>query len=166
MHGFGSHTVRSESASSLNGRLDAGDLVSAQAIRHDDVPWAQFWREKLLHAGHKGLAVDWPIEHQRHQQAIGARRADKRRGVPVSARRMAPGGRRAGVANVSSRKISRPLAFIPESSIVCRESLAFQYLQSSPWRMNFHCRRGCQPDIFHTTVTLAPSPRAAITPIS
>ena len=32
-------------ACSLNGRLDAGDLVSAQVIHHDDVTGAQLWRE-------------------------------------------------------------------------------------------------------------------------
>ena len=69
--------------------LDAGDLVRAQVVHHDDVSSAQLWREELLHPGHKDRAVDRPVQHQRCQQPVLAQCANKRRGVPVATWRIA-----------------------------------------------------------------------------
>ena len=95
--------IPQRSACPINGRLDPDDLVRAQVVHNHDVARAQLRHQKLLHPGQKRISIDRPGQHQRRQKTLAAERADKRRGVPMSARRVpqaalalgraAPGGR-------------------------------------------------------------------------
>jgi len=71
-------------------RLELGkhllNRVEVRAVRRQ-VPQLRY--QELLDPGHKCMAVDRPVQHQRRQQPVLAQRADKRRGVPVAARRIA-----------------------------------------------------------------------------
>ena len=81
--------VTQRSARRFDGWLDFGDFVRTEVVHHYDIARAQRGYQKLLGPGYKCLAVDWPVQHQGCQQAIGTERADKRRGVPVPDRRIA-----------------------------------------------------------------------------
>lgn len=77
----------------LNGLGNAGHLVRAEVVHHDDIARSQYRHQCLLDPGAKGMAIDGAVEHAGRRQATGTQGADKRGRMPVAIRRL-PGASR------------------------------------------------------------------------
>ena len=62
-------------------------FVARQIIHDDDVAFAEFRNENLLHIGFKGEAVDRSVDHERRDEAAKRECADERRRFPVAMRK-------------------------------------------------------------------------------
>ena len=70
---------------SLDGALDAGDLVGPEIVGNDDVAGLQGRHQDLFDVGAEALAIDRAVEDPRCGQPRDPQRGEKRAGLPAPA---------------------------------------------------------------------------------
>ena len=78
---------------SLEGALDAGDLVGPEVVGDDDVAGVQGRHQDLVDVGAEALAIDRAVEDPRCGQPRDPQRGEKRAGLPAPAGRAPRGAR-------------------------------------------------------------------------
>lgn len=93
---------------------NADDLVSGQIVHDDNVAGAQDRRQHLLAPRPEDLAIHWPIEQHRRDEAGNGEAADEGHGLPVSVRDGGPAALASGRPSAQARHLGREPTFVDE----------------------------------------------------
>ena len=102
---------------SLDGALDAGDLVGPESVGNDDVAGLQGRHQDLFDGGAEALAIDRAVEDPRGGQPRDPPRGEKRAGLPAPAGGVVVDARAARCPAVPPKQIGGAAGFVQKHEV-------------------------------------------------
>ena len=88
--------------------------MARQIVQDDDVAGEEFAREELTHVLGEDGAVDWPVHHQRRNEAGGGQTGEEGRCFPMSCWRIALDAPAARATAIEPHHVGSSAGFVDE----------------------------------------------------